>query len=144
MLQRYTVQEEKSKEAVKVPVEADDIAREELLQKKYSFIVSNSLGKAIKDLGILVENMAETWMAGQWFVLASKSLASSFPFRPGHRRWSYANTNPPFIVHVTGDQAKRIFQDVPLPKAIILEDRHLGTCVWTLGKRSIGDFPQPV
>ena len=148
MLQRYTmcdtVQEEKSKEEVKVPVEADDMAREELLQKKYSFIVNNSLGKAIKDQGILVENMAENLMAGQFFVLASNSLASSFPFRPSHRHWSYTNTNPPCIVHVTGDLAKRIFQNVPLPKAIIWEDRHLGTCVWTLEKRNLGDFPQPL
>ena len=59
MVKTEKLMEEKSKEEeVEVPMEVDDMDREELLQKKYSFIVSNSLGKAIKDLGILVENMA--------------------------------------------------------------------------------------
>ena len=118
-----------------------DIERRELLRKKYSFIVRNRVGKAILDLGILLSTKDETWMAGQWFVLSARSLASSFPFQRGHRRWLYANTDPHCIVYINGEQAKRIFHEVSLPKAIIWEDRRLGTCVWTLGKNALVTSP---
>ena len=126
-----------------MPLEVD-IERRELLRKKYSFIVRNRVGKAILDLGILLATKDETWMAGQWFVLSSRSLASSFCFQPGHRRWPYANTDPPCIVYVNGEQAERIIQEVSLPKAIIWENRRLGTCMWTMGQKCLGDFPDPV
>ena len=140
MVKTEKLKEEKSKE------EEEEAAkyRKELLRKKYSFFVNNSLGKAIMDLGILLEARDETWMAGQWFVLSSKSLASSFPFQPGRRRWPTANTNLPCIVFVNGLLAERIFRDVRLPKALIWEDQDLGTCVWTLGITRLGEFPKPI
>ena len=83
-------------------------------------------------------------MAGQWFVLSARSLASSFSFQPGPRCWPYANTDLNCLIHVNGLKTKRIFQGVTLPQAIIWEDRRLGTFVWTLGEKRLGDFPDPV
>ena len=146
MLQRYTMvktepeQEEMSKE------EEEEAAkyRKELLRKKYSFFVDSNLGMAINDLRLLMKDRDETWQVDQWLVLTSMALASSFPFQPGRRRWPTANTNLPCIVFVNGLLAERIFRDVRLPKALIWEDRDLGTCVWTLGITRLGDFPKPI
>ena len=135
--------EESKEEEVEVPLVVD-IERRELPRKKYSFIVRNRVGKAILDLGILLVTKDETWMGGQWFDLSARTLSSRFPFQPGHRRWPYANTYPPCIVYVNGEQAEKIFQEVSLPKAIIWEDRRLGTCVWTLGQKYLGEIPDPV
>ena len=91
----------------------------ESLRKKYSFFVNNEVSRAIFHTGILLENHDENWMTGQWFVLSARSLASSLSFQPEQRPWSYANTDPNCLVHVNGEEAKRIFQDVPMPQAII-------------------------
>ena len=111
-----------------------DTERRERLPKKYSFFVTNRVGNAIFDTGILLATKDETWMAGEWVVLSARSLASSFPFQPGHRRWPYANTDPTCLIHVNGLKAKRIFQAFSLFQGIMWEELRLGTCICTLKK----------
>ena len=118
--------------------------RRDLLRKKYSFFVANHIGMAINDLGLLMPHRDENWQVGNWLVLTSMSLASSFPFQPGPRRWQTANANHPCIVHVNSLAAEWIFRDVHLPKFLIWEDQDLGTCVWTLGVTCLGEFPKPI
>ena len=146
MLQRYTMVKTEQKAEELSDQEAKEAVqyRRELLRKKYSFFVDSNLGMAINDLGLLMPHRDQTWQVGNLLVLTSKSLASSFPFQPGPRRWQTANANLPCIVHVNGLAAERIFRDVHLPKFLIWEDQELGTCVWTLGVTRLGEFPKPI
>ena len=146
MLQRYIMEKTDHKAEELSDEEAKEAAkyRRELLPKKYSFFVHSNLGMAINNLGLLTPHRDHTWQVGNWLVLTSKSLASSFPFQPGPRRWPTANANLPCVVHVNGLAAERIFRDVRLPKFIIWEDQQLGTCVWTLGVARLGEFPRPI
>ena len=98
------------------------------------FFVRNRVGKAILDLAILLATKDVTWMAGQWFVLSSRFLGSSFPFQPGHRRWPYANTDPNCLILVNGLKAKSIFQAFSLSQGIMWEELRLRKCICTLKK----------
>ena len=115
-----------------------------LLHKKYTFFVTNQLGLAIALQRIIVPEWDSNWKVSYWCVLVERTLASSFSFQPGKMQWYPANKDPNCLIHVTGLTAKRIFQAISLPEAIIWEEGCLGTCVWTLSHNLLGDFPDPV
>ena len=121
-----------------------DVSNLQLARKKYTFFVSYDVATAIVLSGIMVKDRDQNWMADKWFILAERTLASSLCPEPGKRRWFGANKKPPCLIHVTGVRAKRIFQLIELPKAIIWEERLFGTCVWALPKDLPHDFPVPL
>ena len=83
-------------------------------------------------------------MANNWFVLMEQTLASGFCPEPGKSRWYGANKDPHCLIHVPGVKAKRIFQVMDLPEAIIWEEKLLGTCVWTLPHHLLLGIPEQV
>ena len=121
-----------------------DPFHQELLRRKYTFFVTNQLGLAIALKRIIVPEWDTNWMVANWCVFVECTLAFSFSFQQGNRQWNPANKDHNCLIHVTGLTAKRIFQAVSLPEAIIWEEERLGTCVWTLAHNLLGDFPDPV